>query len=184
MSEPLQPATDAEARALLRERARALAQPIAERVHSLSRSMVVFSLGDERYALETRFVFAVTRVYEVFPLPGAASHVLGLTSVQGELLVVFDLRVLMGVPRPARGDATRMMILGTKHAELAIIADAVHDVQPLRDSDLFPLPTSTAEGERSYLSGVTREAVSVFDGSALLTDPRLYVDELSAGLSP
>jgi purine-binding chemotaxis protein CheW len=171
-------------RALLKERARALAQPMAELAQSASRSMVVFSLGDERYAIETRYVFTVTRVCDVFPLPGAGAHVLGLTSVQGELLVVFDLRVLMGTARPAHADGTRMLILGNKHAELAIIADVVHDVQPLQDSDLFPVPASSADGDKPFLTGVTREAVSVFDGSVLLSDPRLYVDETGAGHLP
>jgi purine-binding chemotaxis protein CheW len=169
-------------RELLKERARALARPVVELVSSTSRSVVVFSLGDERYAIETRYVFLVTRVCDVFSLPGAGAHVLGLASVQGELLVVFDLRVLIGTARPAHGDGTRMLILGNKHAELAIIADIVHDVQPLLDSDLFPVPTSGADADKPYLTGVTREAVSVFDGSVLLSDPRLYVDETGAGL--
>jgi len=171
-------------RAILKERARALARPIAAHAQSATRSVVVFSLGGERYALETQHVFSVTRLCDVFPLPGAAPHVLGLTSVQGELLVVFDLRVLMGTARPARTDATRMLVLGKKHAELAVIADAVHDVQSLSDSDLFASPTSAAEGEMQWLAAVTREAVSVFDASALLSDPRLYVDEASAGALP
>lgn len=184
MSETQESSEAAHVRAVLKERARALARPVTELVESTSRSMVLFNLGEERYAIETRFVVTVARMCDVFPLPGAAAHVLGLTSVQGELLVMFDLRVMMGIPSPARADATRMMILGSKHAELAIIVDAVHDVLRLQDNDLYPLPVSTAEGERPYLRGVTSEAVNVFDGSALLADPRLYVDESSAGLMP
>jgi purine-binding chemotaxis protein CheW len=174
----------ADARQVLKERARALARPLEALVDNASRSVIVFSLGDERYAIETRYVFTVQRMCTVFPLPGAAAHVLGLTSVQGELLVVFDLRALLGTPRPAESDATRMIVLGDKHAELVIIADAVHEVQALYDKDLFPLPVPTAEGEKPCLFGVTNQAVSLFDGSALLSDPRLYVDESSAGPLP
>jgi purine-binding chemotaxis protein CheW len=184
MSEAQVAEAERDVHAILKERASALARPVADLAPRASKSMVVFSLGDERYAIETRFVFSVTKLCEVFPLPGAAAHVLGLTSLQGELLVVFDLRALMGTTRAAPSDATRMMILGNKHAELAVIADAVHDVQSLDDVDLYPLPTSAAEGEKSYLTGVTSEAVSVFDGSALLSDPRMYVDESGAGLLP
>jgi purine-binding chemotaxis protein CheW len=184
LQSPAEGSDAAHVRAVLKERARALARPVTELVEGTSRVMVVFSLGDERYAIETRFVMTVSRVCDVIPLPGAAAHVLGLSSVQGELLVVFDLRVMLGIPSPARADASRMLILGSKHAELAIIADAVHDVLRLQDNDLFPLPASTAEGEKPYLRGVTSEAVTVFDGSALLADPRLYVDESSAALMP
>lgn len=172
-----------DARAVLKARARALARPAAAVTPSARRSMVVFSLGDERYALETRYVAAVSRMAEVCPLPGAAAHVLGLTSVQGELLVVFDLRVLMGIACAPPTDATRMMVLGGQRAEFAIIADAVHDVHPQDERDLFSRPAA-ADGERAYLLGVTSEAVTVFDGSALLADPRLYVDESGVGLMP
>jgi purine-binding chemotaxis protein CheW len=184
MSETLE-AGSTSARELLRERARVLARPIAAPLTNASRSVVVFSLGDERYAIETRYVFATQRLCEVFPLPGAASHVLGLTSVQGELLVMFDLRELLGTQRPARSDATRMLILGDKYAELAIIADAVHEVQNLHSSELFDIPAAAAsEGDKPYLCAVTKDAISLFDGPALLADPRLYVDEPNTGLMP
>jgi chemotaxis signal transduction protein len=103
--------------------------------------------------------------------------------VQGELLVVFDLRVLMGIARPAHSDATRMLILGDKQAELVVIADAVQDVKLFYDNEVYPLRAS-AEGAQPFSRGVTSEAVCVFDGFTLLSDPRLYVDEASAGLLP
>ncbi|HET8939908.1 MAG TPA: chemotaxis protein CheW [Polyangiales bacterium] len=169
---------------VLRERARALARPIAPAYSSAIRNVVVFSLGDERYAIETRYVFTAQRLSEVFPLPGAASHVLGLTTLQGELLVMFDLRVLLGIARPARTEATRMLVLGDKHAELAIIADAVHDVQELRANELFELPAAASDGDSPYLCAVTNDAISLFAADILLADPRLYVDEMNTGLMP
>jgi purine-binding chemotaxis protein CheW len=170
--------------ALLKERARLLARPVAPLVTTASRSVLTFSLGDERYALDTRFVHTVQRMCAVFPLPGAAAHVLGLTSAHGELLVVFDLRVLLGIARPAHSPASRMLVLGEKQPELVVIADALHEVRELHDIELFDLPASIAERERPYLCGVTGEAISLFDGSALLSDPQLYVDETGANLPP
>lgn len=184
MSEALDVNEAANARELLRERARTLARPIAPLITSASRNVVVFSLGDERYAIETRFVFSAQRMTEVFPLPGAGPHVLGLTSLQGELLVMFDLRVLLGTRRPARTDATRMLVLGDKNPELAIIVDAVHDVQELHASDLFEVPAALSDGDKAYLCAVTKDAVSLFDTLALLADPRLYVDEQNTGFTP
>jgi purine-binding chemotaxis protein CheW len=172
------------ARDILKERARALAKTLAVQESSVARSVVVFGLGDERYAIETRFVFAVQRICEVFPLPGAAAHVLGLTSLQGELLVVFDVRVLLDIACPARSEASRMLVLGDKQAELVVIADVVHEVQSLHDHELFQPPASLGEAQRPYVCAVTREAISLFDASALLTSPQLYVDESGAGPLP
>lgn len=171
-------------REVLRERARVLARPVAPPVTSSTRTVVVFSLGDERYALEARYVFSVQRLCEVFPLPGAPAHVMGLTSLQGELLVMFDLRLLLGTPRPARSDATRILVLGDRYCELAIIVDAVHEVQELHGSDLFDLPAASGDTDVPFLRALTRDATSLFDADALLADPRLYVDEQTTALMP
>jgi len=169
-------------RELLRERARALARPLAPIALSLSSGIVVFSLGDERYAIETRFVHTVQRVPGITPLPAAPAFVLGLAPAFGELLVVFDLRALLGTGRPAFSESSRMLVLGEQSAELAIVADAVHDVQELHDNDVFESPAATADDVRPYLRGVTGQGVSVFDGAALLGGAQLYVDEPSEAL--
>jgi purine-binding chemotaxis protein CheW len=185
MSQPLEQepkaAESASSKELLKERARALARPAQPIVHSISRGVIVFSLGEERYAIETRFVHTAQRVPRITPLPGAAPHVLGLASAFGELLVVFDLRVLLGTSRPAYSDASRMLVLGEQSVELAIIADNADDVRELQDADVFELPTTTAENARPYLRGVTSQGVSIFDGAALLGSAQLYVDEPTPG---
>ena len=165
-------------RELLKERARALARPVKPLAQSTSRGMVVFSLGEERYAIETRYVHTTQRLPRITPLPGAAPHVLGLAAAYGELLVVFDLRAQLGTARPAQTDATRMLVLGEQSAELAIIADAVHDVQELQDAEVYELPAATSEDVRPYLRGVTGQGISIFDGAALLGSAQLYVDEM------
>jgi purine-binding chemotaxis protein CheW len=162
---------------VLKERARALARPLEPIVHGISRGVMELNLGDERYAIETRFVHTAQRLPRITPLPGTAAHVLGLASAYGELLVVFDLRVLLGTSRPAYGEASRMLVLGEHSAELAIVADALHDVQELHDADVFELPAATAEDVRPYLRGITGQGVSIFDGAALLAAAQLYVDE-------
>ena len=165
-------------REIMAERARLLAQPIAAiAAPNATRNVVTFGLGDEHYAVETRYVQLVQRFADLTPLPNTAEHVLGLASVRGELLVVFDLRVLLGVPRPQLGDLSRMLVLGEEQPEFAIVADSLDEVVELDDAELLELPAGTHAGSRPYLRGVTRAALLLFDGAALLRDPQLFVDE-------
>lgn len=164
----------------LRARAVALARPAAALAPVSRQAVVVFGLGDESYALETRYVQQVQRFVDVTPLPGAPAHVLGVASVRGTLLAVFDLRVLLGVPRPQLGDLSRMLVLGEQQAEFAIVADALHEVRQLDDTEWLEPPATTRAATRPYLRGVTREALALFDGAALLADPQLYVDDAVA----
>lgn len=165
-------------REILAERARLLAQPIAANAAPrTTRDVVTFGLGDEHYAIETHYVQLVQRFADLTPLPNTSEHVLGLVSVRGELLVVFDLRVLLGVPRPQLGDLSRMLVLGEEQPEFAIVADSLDDVVELDEAELLELPAGTPAGSRAHLRGVTRAALLLFDGAALLRDPQLFVDE-------
>src|SRR6185312_5009031 len=87
------------ARAILEERARLLARiPPAPPAVGESLQVVVFRLGDERYALETQYVREVVRLSDYAPLPGAPAFVLGILNLRGEILSVLDLRPFCGVP--------------------------------------------------------------------------------------
>ena len=172
-----------QARAVLDARAEALARvppraPTAAEVLEL----VVFHLGDERYALETRHVRRVVRLHEPTPLPGAPEFVAGIVNLRGEILTVFDLRLLLGLASPeataaAAADTGFLIVLGTEAEELGIIADSAREVRSIR-RDAVLAPSAALDGPgRSWLLGVTDDALSVLDGAALLDDDRLVVNQ-------
>jgi purine-binding chemotaxis protein CheW len=163
---------------LLRSRARRLAQPMAApAAFDAGMPVLSFRLSAERYAIETKYVHSVRRAATLTPLPLAGEHVLGLTNVQGELLVVFDLRVLFGLARGRLGDTIALMILGTAEPELGVLVDELSSVDQLDQAQLFQPLMAADSNARAHVRGVTQDALLVLDGAALLADPRLYVDE-------
>jgi hypothetical protein len=87
------------ARAVLEERARALARvPPAEYAGAVL-EVVTFDLAGERYALETRHVRAVVRLGEHTPVPGAPDFLVGVLNLRGEVLAVMDLGKVLGLAR-------------------------------------------------------------------------------------
>lgn len=165
-------------RTVLDERAKTLAQvparsPDAAEVLELA----TFSLGSERYAIETCFVRRITRLGHYTPVPGVSDLLLGVTNVGGEILAVFDFRILVGGVRQETTDQTRILVLGADHEEFGILADAAHEVLVLRHDDLFAPPGSLDGAARHLLRGVTADALIVVDGEALLRDQRLVIDQ-------
>ncbi|MET0391086.1 MAG: chemotaxis protein CheW [Polyangiales bacterium] len=164
--------------AVLLARARRLAQPLAaDKALSAGLSILCFGLGAERYAIETSHVQLTRRGADITPLPMAGSHVLGLTNVLGDLLVVFDLRTLFGLPRARSYEGLPLIVLGEEQAELAVMVDSLESVEQLEETSLFEVPSTTPDDSRSYLRGVTHTALLLLNGAALLSDARLYVDE-------
>jgi purine-binding chemotaxis protein CheW len=155
-------------RALLDQRARALARPIEEARKDPMLDLVSFTLARETYAIESRFVVQVFRLEELAPLPGAESPVYGITTWRGDLLTILDLRPILGLPVSSLNDLCRVMVLGGARPEFGILADSVAELLSVPLAELVAV--TEMQGRRADLvRGITTQAVLVLDGSALLS---------------
>ena len=166
------------ARAVMEERARALAR-VPPRVPDATEvlEVVTFTLANERYALQTRYIREVVRFNDFTPVPGAPDFLVGLLNLRGEILAVFDLCQFFGVAQQGRSDLSRVIVVGTERAEFGVLASAVEVVTTVRTDEVYA-PTGAAAGiGREYLRGVTEDARILLDGTALLQASQLFVDE-------
>ena len=168
-------------KAVLDERARVLAR-VALQPPGASEVIEVatFTLADECFALETRFVRRIVLRWDCTPVPGTPDFLLGITNLHGDVLALYDLSALFGIargPRIALELRLRSWVLGTNRDELGVIADSVREVRSLRIVDVLE-PPGTLDGlARPYLLGVTEDALIVVDGSVLLGDERLIIEQ-------
>lgn len=154
-------------RAVLEERARALARPVGTPAPSDELEAVIVALANERYAIESRYVFEVFRLVDLSPLPGANPPVFGVTAWRGELLTILDFRGALGLSVAALNDLSRVIVLGQDRPAFGILVDAVHGLVTLSDSEVREPPEGIA-AKREYLRGVTADAVLVLEATKLL----------------
>lgn len=160
---------------ILDERARVLAEPPpAEHSTVETIDVIRFGLAHERYAVEARFVREVLRMRAFTPVPGAAAFVLGVSNIHGELLPLFDLQHFFNLSPKDVTDLSRIIVMGEERAEFGVLADEVYPVSAV------PLQAISAAskvqlGLRAYVRGVTKEALIVLDGHALLKGRDLYL---------
>ena len=154
-------------RAVLEQRARLLARPAAPPPSGDTLELITFTLANETYALESRYVLEVFRLADLSPLPGAEPPVRGVTGWRGGLLTILDLRPVLGLSVAALNDLSRVIVLGENRAAFGILADAVRDVVTLPASEVREPPEGVA-AQRMYLRGITGEAVLVLEARALL----------------
>jgi purine-binding chemotaxis protein CheW len=166
------------ARAVMDERARALARVSADSEQAAELvEVVVFTLANERYAIETRHVREVVRFTDFTRLPAAPEFLVGITNLRGHILAVIDLRKFFGVAVKGLTDLSRVIVLGGERPEFGVLADTTHEVTTLRADAVLEPPGSVAGVAREYLRGITQEALIVLDGAVLLADPRLFIDQ-------
>ena len=159
---------DAHVRAVLEERARMLARPLATPACDERLDVVTLALAGERYAVESRHVLEVFKLRDLALLPGAEPPVLGIASWRGGLLTVLDLRPVLGLPAAALDGLGYVVVLGLERPAFGILADAVHDVVSLAASDVREPPEGVAV-KREFLRGIADGALLVLDAPKLLS---------------
>jgi len=115
----------------------------AQEEYGPARSLLVFFLGAEGFAVDLANVRKVLRPSRIARVSGAAPEVLGLMNCQGEVLCVLDLRRILS---PGKGTAPHAategkFIVVIQHGEkdAGFLVDAVRDVTDLPASSVHPV---------------------------------------------
>ncbi len=163
---------------IMAARARKLAQPLGNETDGGRQlEIVVLLLGKERIAIEAHYVRAVSQFAEITPIPSTPEFVMGVTNFRGGIVPVFDIRELFNGASRSHDQASRIVFLGRQDTEFGIVADEVLETTRVPASDLHQRPWRCDEVEIATAGGVTRDALNVIDGRALLDDPRFFIGE-------
>jgi purine-binding chemotaxis protein CheW len=139
--------------------------------------MVTFRLPSAGlYGIETRYVCGVITRKCFTTIPRTPAHLVGIHDLHGQMLPIFDLRSLMGLPADVVAVNPQALVCGEEDAEFGILADEVTNVGRLHLPQLTTLPESDFSGNVSWIRGTDKDGMTVLDGAALLKDPRLFIE--------
>jgi purine-binding chemotaxis protein CheW len=134
-------------------------------------AFLLISIGAEAYALDGGSVREVIRWRQPTPVPGAPPVLPGIISQRGVVVPMVDLRLLLGLPAQAAARATRLVIVHQAGVDLALLVDAVLDLQELPDP-FDPPPTGHNPSGARLISGVLQRddrPLARLDLSALIS---------------
>lgn len=158
--------------AILERRARALAMPIQDTVLEPGlRQIVAFSLGTGRYGVEESGVRGIAWLGRVAPVPGAPPGIAGITMHLGDLLVIADLRVLLGIPASASGNRKSLLVLADGAGQLGIVFEGFAAMATAGAAATAGM--SREAGMNGMIRGMTPEGIAVIDLGELLAHPDL-----------
>jgi purine-binding chemotaxis protein CheW len=124
---------------------------------------LTFLLGDEEYAVAIERVREVMRAPPITEVPHAPAHVLGVVTVRGEVLAVFDPRRRLALPgeTPAAGQG-RVVVVDAGEGPCGLLVDAVSSVVRLRPGSIEPTPHGIGGAATDCLAGIGRHADRLF----------------------
>jgi purine-binding chemotaxis protein CheW len=133
--------------------------------------LLVFRVGAERFAVELAAVQEVIEPPALQPVPDAPPALLGITSVRGAMVPVYDLGPVLRAGGGAMGGA---LLFARDGRTVALAIDDVYDALLVEERELRPAPG--AEGADELLLGLVRrgpDLIAVLDADALLAAVRM-----------
>jgi purine-binding chemotaxis protein CheW len=115
-----------------------------------------FMLGSEEYAVKVDDVREIIKVQHITEVPRTPDFVLGITSLRGVIIPVFDIRRRLSLEEAARARTTRLIVIADGPALQGIIVDRVTGVFQLKKADIEPPPSVIGGVEAEYLDGIGR----------------------------
>lgn len=133
---------------------------------------VTFRLADETYGINVMQVQEILRMTEIAPVPGAASYVVGIINLRGNVVTVVDTRLRFSLPPYQETDDTRIIIMEIGQSIVGMLVDKVSEVVYLHESEIDMAPHLTNEDSSRFIQGVVsndKDLLILLDTNKLLS---------------
>jgi purine-binding chemotaxis protein CheW len=115
-----------------------------------------FKLGSEEYAIDIMSIKEITPLFDMTPIPRAPVYILGIISLRGSIVPVFDAKKKMGLPDTETTEKARIIVLTNKDEQVAILVDAITSAVTIPARSIEPSPPVLKGVEAEFIGGVGR----------------------------
>jgi len=135
---------------------------------------VTYKLEDETYGINVMQVQEVLRITEIAPVPGAASYVLGIINLRGNVVTVIDTRSRFGLmSKETNDESSRIIIVEVNGNVIGMLVDSVAEVVYLHQSEIDSAPNVNNDEGSHFIQGVCNrnsQLLILVDVDKLLTE--------------
>ena len=138
---------------------------------------LTFDLDGERFAISVKNVQEVIDPLEMTMVPNSDPFAPGLINVRGAVVPVLNLQHRLGVAENERTTDTRFVVIEAvideDQTNFAIIADSVHEVFEVEESNIHPAPALGMKWPSEYIIGIAQrdENMIIFLDTELIFKP-------------
>ncbi|OLO03355.1 MULTISPECIES: chemotaxis protein CheW [Salinicola] len=148
-----------------------------------SSEYLVFSLGDEEYAVDILKVQEIRGYENVTRIANVPEFIKGVTNLRGVIVPIIDLRLKFHLDKVEYGGQTVVIVVNVDDRIVGIVVDGVSDVMSLAPDQIKPAPEFGVTLSSDYLSGIGSledRMLVLVDIEKLLTHEEMQLVERTA----
>jgi len=119
-----------------------------------SSEYLVFSLGEEEYAVDILKVQEIRGYENVTRIANVPDFIKGVTNLRGVIVPIIDLRLKFNLAKVEYGGQTVVIVVNVAERIVGIVVDGVSDVMSLTPDQIKPAPEFGVTLSSDYLNGI------------------------------
>lgn len=127
--------------------------------------IVIFSLGKEKFALETQLINGIEKVLNITRVPNTEDYIRGLANLRGNIITIIDLKKYLKMENIMNEE--NVIILQSGDERIGLMVDNVHEVVEITD-DMLEKSNDTDD----YIKGIVNfkeYIVTLLEGETLIS---------------
>ncbi|KUM05272.1 chemotaxis protein CheW [Chromobacterium sp. F49] len=148
-----------------------------------ARELLVFTLGDEEYAIDILKVQEIRGYDAVTRIANAPDFIKGVINLRGSIVPIVDLRLKFGLGDPQYNAFTVVIILNLGKRTVGMVVDGVSDVVQLGQEALRAPPEFGASVDTAYIEGlgmVDEQMIIIVDIERLMNSEEMALTDAAA----
>jgi purine-binding chemotaxis protein CheW len=121
------------------------------------RQWLTFTLGSEEYALDIGQIREIIKPREITDLPRVPDFILGIISLRGVIIPVFDLKRRLKLGTAEITSASRIIVCQYGEKSAGLVVDSLNQVVRLPAQGIEPPPAVLSGLDRDMVEGVGRD---------------------------
>lgn len=164
--------------ALLRERTVSLAAVSKKRQDGepvRSESFLTMTYLDERYGVPLDTVVEAIALNTIVAVPGAPSHVVGLTRIRGQILALVNLHIYWRHRISGHSDCDRAVIITEGEFSFGLVCNKVEGLRSVVSSAIEAPPSDLPALTQQTIQGITDRNILLLSPTKLIEAPGFLV---------
>ena len=127
-----------------------------KKIEAISRRWLAFSLGSEDYALDISVIREILKPREITEIPRVPEFLLGIISLRGNIIPIFDLKRRLGLGVATIDHDSRIIVCQEGDRLAGLLIDRITQVTTIQEERIEPPPAIFSGRDRALLDGVGR----------------------------
>ncbi len=119
------------------------------------KEFLCFRIGEEEYALHVSFVKEIIKNRPLTEVPKTIDFILGVISIRGEVLPVFDLKKLLDIPLTAISINSKIIIIDNNGEKVGLVVDGVTQILKISQDEIEETPMNISGAKKEFIKGIT-----------------------------